>query len=47
MKKSALYTGRGNNGTTTLAGGLRVPKTHQRLETCGTINELNSLIGLL
>ena len=47
MKKSPLYTGSGDDGTTSLAGGVRVPKTHQRLEAYGTIDELNSFIGLL
>ena len=47
MKKSALYTGSGDSGTTSLVGGQRVPKIHQRVETCGTIDELNSFIGLL
>ena len=47
MRKSALYTGSGDDGTTSLVGGLRVSKTHQRLETYGTIDELNSFIGLL
>ena len=46
MKKSTLYTGSGDSGTTSLIGGHRVPKTHQRLETYGTIDELNSWIGL-
>ena len=47
MKKSTLYTGGGDSGTTSLVGGHRVPKTHQRLEVYGTIDELNSFIGLL
>ena len=32
---------------TSLVGGTRVPKTHPRLEACGTIDELNAFIGLL
>jgi cob(I)alamin adenosyltransferase len=47
MKKSKIYTGGGDKGTTSLVGGFRVPKTHQRLEAYGTIDELNSFIGLL
>jgi cob(I)alamin adenosyltransferase len=47
MKKSSLYTGGGDKGTTSLVGGQRVPKTHPRLEAYGTIDELNSFIGLL
>ena len=47
MKKSKLYTRQGDDGTTSLVGGHRVPKTHPRLEAYGTIDELNSFIGLL
>jgi len=47
MKKSILYTGGGDKGMTSLAGGRRVPKTHPRLEAYGTIDELNSFLGLL
>ena len=47
MKKSKLYTGGGDKGKTSLVGGFRVPKTHPRLEAYGTIDELNSFIGLL
>ena len=46
-KKSLIYTGTGDKGTTSLVGGARVSKTHQRLESYGTIDELNSFIGLL
>ena len=47
MKKSNIYTGGGDKGRTSLVGGFRVPKTHPRLEAYGTIDELNSFIGLL
>lgn len=47
MKKSLLYTRTGDHGTTALVGGTRVPKTHQRLEAYGTVDELNAYIGLL
>ena len=47
MKKSLIYTGTGDKGTTSLVGGQRVPKSHQRIESYGTIDELNSFIGLL
>jgi len=47
MKKSKLYTRQGDDGTTSLVGGHRVSKTHPRLEAYGTIDELNSFIGLL
>lgn len=47
MKKSIIYTGKGDKGTTSLVGGQRVSKTNIRLESYGTIDELNSFIGLL
>lgn len=47
MKKSIIYTGTGDDGTTSLVGGQRVSKAHERIESYGTIDELNSFIGLL
>jgi cob(I)alamin adenosyltransferase len=47
MKKSLIYTRTGDKGTTSLVGGVRVPKTHIRLEAYGTIDELSSHLGLL
>ena len=47
MEKSKIYTGGGDKGKTSLVGGFRVPKTHPRLEAYGTVDELNSFIGLL
>ncbi|MDR1523746.1 MAG: cob(I)yrinic acid a,c-diamide adenosyltransferase [Tannerella sp.] len=47
MEKSKIYTGGGDKGKTSLVGGFRVSKTHPRLEAYGTIDELNSFIGLL
>jgi len=44
---SHLYTRTGDTGMTSLVGGQRVPKTHIRLEAYGTVDELNSCIGLL
>jgi cob(I)alamin adenosyltransferase len=46
-KKISIYTGQGDHGMTSLVGGVRVSKTHPRLEAYGTIDELNSFIGLL
>jgi cob(I)alamin adenosyltransferase len=46
-KKSHLYTGGGDRGMTSLAGGTRVSKTHPRIEAYGTLDELNSYIGWL
>ena len=42
-----IYTKTGDKGTTSLVGGTRVPKTHIRLEAYGTVDELNSNLGLL
>lgn len=42
-----IYTRTGDDGTTSLANGQRVPKFHPRIEACGTIDELISWIGLL
>ncbi|MCD7977502.1 MAG: cob(I)yrinic acid a,c-diamide adenosyltransferase [Tannerellaceae bacterium] len=47
MKKSAVYTRTGDKGLTSLVGGQRVSKTNDRIESYGTIDELNSFIGLL
>ena len=47
MKKSLIYTRTGDKGTTSLVGGVRVPKTHIRLEAYGTVDELNAQIGCL
>ena len=42
-----IYTKTGDKGTTSLIGGTKVPKNHLRIESYGTIDELNSFIGLL
>lgn len=47
MKKSNVYTRTGDCGQTSLVGGERVPKCCCRLEAYGTIDELNSHLGLL
>jgi cob(I)alamin adenosyltransferase len=41
-----IYTKTGDEGMTGLGGGQRVPKDSRRVETYGTVDELNSLIGL-
>ncbi|MFI5129309.1 MAG: cob(I)yrinic acid a,c-diamide adenosyltransferase [Chitinophagales bacterium] len=41
-----IYTKTGDKGTTSLIGGTKVPKSHLRIEAYGTIDELNSYIGL-
>ena len=47
MKKSLIYTKTGDGGSTSLVGGMRVSKTHARLEAYGTVDELNAQIGML
>ena len=47
VKKSLIYTRSGDKGKTSLVGGTRVLKTHVRLEAYGTVDELNSHLGLL
>lgn len=47
MKKSLIYTKTGDAGTTSLVGGIRASKTHARLEAYGSVDELNSFIGML
>lgn len=47
MKITKVYTKSGDKGTTSLVGGDKIIKNHCRLEAYGTIDELNSHIGLL
>ena len=42
-----IYTKTGDGGTTSLFGGTRVPKHHIRIQSYGTVDELNSWLGLL
>ena len=42
-----IYTKKGDTGKTSLIGGTKVPKHHIRIETYGTVDELNSWIGLV
>ncbi len=42
-----IYTKTGDKGTTALFGGQRVPKNHIRIESYGTVDELNSYLGLI
>ena len=42
-----IYTKAGDLGKTSLIGGTRVPKSHIRIESYGTVDELNSFVGLV
>lgn len=42
-----IYTKKGDKGQTSLIGGTRVPKSSMRIESYGTVDELNSYLGLV
>jgi cob(I)alamin adenosyltransferase len=42
-----IYTKTGDQGITSLLGGVRVPKSDLRIDAYGTLDELNSYVGLL
>jgi cob(I)alamin adenosyltransferase len=42
-----IYTKTGDKGLTSLIGGIRVPKSHIRIESYGTVDELNSYLGMV
>ena len=42
-----IYTKTGDLGKTTLIGGTKVPKSHIRIDSYGTVDELNAYIGLV
>lgn len=46
-KEWKIYTRQGDKGETSLLGGSRVPKYHNKIEAYGTLDELNAFIGLL
>jgi cob(I)alamin adenosyltransferase len=45
--KFKIYTKGGDKGETSLLGGTRVAKSHERVEAYGNLDELNSFIGLI
>ncbi|CAN5202860.1 cob(I)yrinic acid a,c-diamide adenosyltransferase [soil metagenome] len=47
MGKVKVYTKTGDKGQTSLFGGERVPKYHDRVDTYGTVDELNSSLGIV
>lgn len=42
-----IYTKTGDEGETSLFGGQRLPKSHLRIDSYGTVDELNAYLGLL
>lgn len=46
IRITRVYTRTGDRGETALVGGKRVPKDSLRIEAYGTIDELNSIVGL-
>jgi cob(I)alamin adenosyltransferase len=46
VRLTRIYTRAGDAGETSLGDGARVPKTDLRIEAYGTVDELNSLVGL-
>lgn len=47
MRITRVYTRTGDAGETGLGGGQRVPKDHPRIEAYGTVDELNSVLGVV
>ena len=47
VRISKVYTKTGDKGETSLVGGIRIAKDHPRMEAIGTVDELNSLVGLV
>ncbi len=47
IRITRVYTRTGDDGTTGLVGGKRVPKDCQRVEAYGAIDELNAVVGLV
>jgi cob(I)alamin adenosyltransferase len=47
IRLTRIYTRTGDQGTTALVGGSRVPKESARLEAYGTVDELNAALGIV
>jgi cob(I)alamin adenosyltransferase len=46
-KKAGIYTGTGDRGMTSLFSGERVPKSFERVDAYGDVDELNAVLGVL
>ena len=46
VRITKVYTRSGDKGDTGLVGGKRIPKDHPRIGSYGTVDELNSIVGL-
>jgi len=46
VRLNRIYTKTGDDGTTSLGNGVRLPKHHLRIESYGTVDELSSVLGL-
>ncbi len=47
IRLTRIYTRSGDQGLTSLVGGVRVPKESARLEAYGTVDELNAIVGIV
>lgn len=47
MRLTRIYTKTGDKGETGLSGGVRIPKDSDRIEAYGTVDELNSIVGIV
>jgi cob(I)alamin adenosyltransferase len=47
MAGMGIYTGQGDDGETDIRGENRVPKDNPRIEAYGTVDEINSLLGVI
>ncbi|MGH7907966.1 MAG: cob(I)yrinic acid a,c-diamide adenosyltransferase [Candidatus Binataceae bacterium] len=47
IRLTRIYTRSGDKGMTSLVGGARVPKESARIDAYGTVDELNSIIGIV
>ena len=47
MSGMTIYTRKGDTGTTSLYGGVRVDKDDETMDVCGTIDELSAVLGIV